>query len=198
MLTQSQRHVFGEIRHDQVGPRPLDREQRLVSRRHQLEPAALGRRVDLRIFARNLIGRDGLFRHPTHVADDIQIKTCRFHHQDIRTLGVIEFELAERLAAVRRIHLVGRFVQRCRPRRSCTADRFAKRSIISRGKLHRISHDPSLLKPRRIQRAPDRTNPSVHHITRRHQIDPRPRMKHRHLAEDIHRPVIRHLATVFG
>ena len=71
-----------------------------------------------------------------------------------------------------------------------TADRIAERTVKCRRKLCRIGHDRSLLKAIAIQRVPNRTDPSVHHVRRSHDIDTCLRSQHSHLGEDFHGRII--------
>ena len=155
-----------------------------------VEPAQPRRGVDLRVFARDLVGGDRLPRHLAHIADDVEVQPGRFHHDDVRALGFIEQRLGDRLAAVRGIQLVGRLAQQPGAGGLGAADRIAERPVIAGIELRRVSHDARARKARAIQRPPDRTDAPVHHVRRRHEIHARPRLQDRHLGQDANRAVV--------
>ena len=156
----------------------------------EVEPPEPCGGVDLRILAGDLVGRDGLPRRLSQLADDVEVEAGGLDHHDVGALGLVEPELDERLAAVRRIELVGALVEHRRSRALGGSDGVAEGPVVGRGILCRVGHDRGPLVVGRVEGLPDRPHPPVHHVARRHEIDARLGMEDRHLAQDRDRPVV--------
>ena len=110
-LAQSQRHVFGNISQYTVRHGALDRHKLFMPTPTQIEPAQLRRRVNLGLFARDLISSDRLVRRVAHLADNIEVKPRRFHHHDVCAFRFVQAQLHERLAPIRWVELVRRLTE---------------------------------------------------------------------------------------
>ena len=98
---------------------------------------------------------------------DIEIGQAGLDHDHIGAFGDIEFDLAQRLVGVRRVHLIGALVADERRARS---DGVAKRAVKGRGIFGRVSHDLDVAETRGIEAFADRADAAIHHVGRRDDV----------------------------
>ena len=124
------------------------------------------------------------------LADDVEIRHRRLHHDHVRAFLNIEFDFAHRFARVGRIHLIAAPVAELR--RGFRG--FAERSVENRSVLRGVRNDGSICESRRIQRLADRGHAPVHHVAGCNDIGARARMRHRCFRQPLECGVVLHLA----
>ncbi|EQD51325.1 hypothetical protein B1B_11055, partial [mine drainage metagenome] len=98
--------------------------------------------------------------------DHVQGREGGLDQEDVRSLGSVQRELAERLPSVPRVHLVGAAV----PERGGRIGGVAERSVERRGELRRVRDDACGFESSPIQRGPDAGNLVVHHGARSDEV----------------------------
>ena len=92
---------------------------------------------------------------------DVDVRQGGFHHHDVRPFVDIQSHLTQRFVRVGVIQLVGTTIAKLRRALGC----LAKRTVKSRRKFGRITHNPSLIEAAGIERVANSADPAVHHIT---------------------------------
>ena len=129
-VTRSKRFgdFAGEVREDDVGAGPLDREQVLERDRGAVEPAELGRGLHHRVLTAHVIRRDRHVERGAHVGDHVEIRERGLHHHHVGALVDVERDFGDRLAAVRGVHLVAAPVAELRRALGGVAERTVERA----------------------------------------------------------------------
>ena len=109
------------------------------------------------------------------------------HHHHVGALVEVELDLAQRLVAVGRVHLIGALVALERAGR---AQRIAERPVEGGGVFGRIGHDLHVEEALRVERLADRPDPSVHHVGGRDDIGAGARLIERLAHERLDRLVV--------
>ena len=154
--------------------------------------------MNLGILSGNLVGGDREIRPVPDLTDDVEIRSGRFDHQNVRPFGFIKVDLPPRLAPVGRIELIGALVEVGGARRGRTSDRIPERPIVGGGELRRISQNAGVTMTGRVQRPANRTHPAIHHVRRGDQRNPAGGMQNRHSGEDVDCPVVGHIPAILG
>ncbi len=95
-------------------------------------------------------------------ADDVEIGHAGLDHQHVGALGDVERGLADRLAAVGGVHLVGLLVGTSQGRGR--ADGGAERAVEGRGELGRVGEDQGVVVPGAVERLAHGPDAAVHHV----------------------------------
>ena len=119
-----------------------------------------------RELAGHLVDRDRNVDRIANGADDVEIRQARLDHHHIRAFGDVGLRFANRLAHVRRIHLVGASIAAAR-RGAC---RFAERSVKRGGVLDGVGHDRAIDEAGLIERRSNRRDAAIHHVGGRDHI----------------------------
>ena len=136
-----------------------------------------------RVFAADLIGVGRHAERLLDAPDHVQIGHAGLDHHHVGALLQVERDLAQRLVAVGRVHLVGALVGAAE--RRFRADRIAERAIKSRGIFCRIGHDTDPPKPGFVERMAHRADPAVHHVGRRDDVAARSGLDDRLVLQDL-------------
>src|SRR5690606_26640845 len=136
--TQEAGGVEGGVGEDDVGAGPSEADQALEQARVVVEVATLGGELEHGVLAAHLIRGDGEARAPAHEANDVGVREARLHEQHVGAFGLVERDLAEALARVRGINLIGLLVTAARG----GVERLAKRAVEGRGVLDGVAADP--------------------------------------------------------
>ena len=134
--------------------------QRLEDRPVAVDPAVRRGRLDHRVLAADLVGRDRHVDGVAHRAHHVEVGQRRLDHHDVGALGDVQRDLAQRLAAVRR-----------RPAGRCGGRRTAARTRPPRGTGRRRRRRTSprrrgsatSVKPALVERRADGADLAVHH-----------------------------------
>ena len=156
-----------------------------------VEPAALRRRLDHRVLARDVVRADRNVERVARGADHVEVRQRRLDHDRVGALLEIELALAQRLAHVRGIHLVAAAVAERRRRVGRLAERAEERGRVLRG----VREDRRRLEAAVVERVADRAHAAVHHVARRNDVRARLDVRHRRAREQLERRVVRHLAV---
>ena len=151
----------------------------------------LRRRFHHRVLARHVVRRDRRVERLARCADDVEIRKRRLDDERVRTFLEIELTLAQRLAHVRRIHLVAATVAERRSR----SGRFAERAVERGRVLRRVREDRRRLERVVVERLADREHAAVHHVARRDDVCTRLRVADRGACEQLEAAVVVHLAV---
>ena len=120
-----------------VGAGALDREQVLQRDGVAVDPAELRGRLHHRVLAAHVVRRDRNVERGAHRRDDVEVRERGLHHHHVGALVDVERDLGERLAAVRRVHLVAAAVAELRR----ALGRVAERAVERRRVLRRVGED---------------------------------------------------------
>src|ERR671917_924560 len=154
--------VRGEVRDNNVGAGALDAREGLQDRALFVEPAVLGCGFDHGVLAAHAVGRNGKVRRLAHPAHHVEVGQRRLHHNDVRALADVELDLRQRLAGVRRVHLVGAAVAEL----GGAVCGLAERAVEGGGVLGGVGHDRGVLETLVVELGPNGGDPAVHHVRR--------------------------------
>src|SRR5437899_2973448 len=163
---------------DDVRAGAADPRQRFQHRAALVDPPVPGGRLEHGVLAAHVVRRRGVAERLLHARDDVEIRQRRFDHHDVGAFLDILLYLAQRLARVRRVHLVRSAVAEPRCRSRGVAERAVERGAVFR----RIRHDGDLLEAALVERLADRADPPVHHVRRRDDVCAARRRLHRRRA----------------
>ena len=107
--------------------------------RSSSQPRAAGR-LDHRVLAGDVVGGERQVEALARGPDHVEVRKRRLDHDHVGALGDVQLALAQRLADVRRIHLVAAPVAERRRR----VGRLAERAVERRGVLGRVGDDRRL------------------------------------------------------
>ena len=121
----------------------------------------------------------------------IKIRKTRLDHDDIRSLFDIQLNFPKGFLQVRGIHLIrfpvtefwGRF------------RRIPEGAIKVGSVLGTVGHDGNIGKSFIIQRIPNGSNPSIHHVRGGHHVRPRPAVRHRLFRQKLQSGIVEDLAV---
>ena len=156
-----QSHVarsFVQYEKTRSAPGTLDRGQRLERGRALVQVAGRRGRLHHRVLAGDVVGGDRAVEALADGPEHVEIRQRRLHHQHVGALGEVELALAQRLADVRRIHLVAAAVAEGRRRLGDVAER----PVEGGGVLGGVRDDRRLR-----QELADRADAAVHHVAGR-------------------------------
>src|SRR5439155_6042672 len=185
-------HARGEIGKHAARAGALEGDQALDHRLLAVEPTVLRRCHDHRIFARYLIGEgrhgEGVF----HAPQNVEVGHTGLDHDHIGPLGNIKFDLAQRLVAVGRVHLIRALVaNQVRGRAYCVAEW----TVEGRGIFGRVGHDRNVGKAGAVETRADRPDAPVPHVRRGDDVAAGLRLDQRLLHQDFHRFVVEYDAV---
>src|SRR6202034_3945811 len=118
-------NILRVVRQNHSRARPLNSRKNLEHYALFVQPAALRRGFHHRIFTAHVVGGHRNVKFLAHALDHVQIWHRRLHHHHVRAFFQIERHFAQRLARVRRIHLIAAPIAKLRRR----LRRFSKRTI---------------------------------------------------------------------
>ncbi len=130
------------------------------------DPAPLGRGAQHRVFPTHVISGHGEIGLVAQEANDIGVGEAGLDHHPVGSLGLVETQLAQRLARVGRIHLVGLLVPA--PRRG--VEGLPEGSVEGGGVLNAIAADRGVGESGTVEGLADRAHPAVHHVRRRDDV----------------------------
>ncbi len=111
-----------------------------------------------------MIGAQRYVEFAAKVAQHVEVRHRRLHHDDVGALGDVGARLAQRLAPVAVVLLVALAIAAVD---DLDVDRVAEGSVQSTGVLRRVGHDDRLVEARPVEGAADRADLAVHHPARR-------------------------------
>src|ERR1700691_2666759 len=128
-LLEKLRRLDCEIREHAVGAGALESKQRFQNHAW-IEPAAFDRALQHRIFPAHLISEGRHAETLLHAPDDVEIGQAGLDHDHVGAFGDVERNLAQRLVAIGRIHLIAALVgvAEC----ALAGDRVAERAVETR------------------------------------------------------------------
>ena len=174
------------IGQDQVGARALHRRQDLERHALPVDPAALGGGLHHRVLARDVVGREGDVRRLLRGPHDVEVGEGRLDHDHVGSFLDVREDLLDRLADVRRVHLVGAAVAEGGGR----LGRLAERPVEAARVLGRVGEDRDVPEAVRVERLADRPHAPVHHVARGDDVGPGLRVGERLGREDRERRVV--------
>jgi hypothetical protein len=95
-----------------------------------------------------------------HAPKNVDVRQCRFDHDDVRAFIDVEPDLAEGFIRVRRIHLVRSTITKLWRAFGCVA----KRAVKNGSEFRSVTHNTSFCKTVGIERFPNCANAAVHHV----------------------------------
>ena len=159
--------VAREVGEDDVGARPLDREQVLERDGRAVEPAELRGGFHHRVLTTHVVGRDRHVEGAAHIGDHVEIGERGLDHHHVGAFADVERDLGQRLAAVRRIHLVAAPVAELRRAFRRVAERPVQRGRRTSAAYARIA---VVACAGLVERGTDRADLPVHHPARRDHV----------------------------
>ena len=158
---------------DDVRACALHARERLEDDAFLVDPAVRRGRLDHRVFAADVVGRDGEIDAVAHLAHDVEVGERRLDHDDVRALGDVEVDLLEGLAAVRGIHLVLAAIAELRR----AVGGVAEGAVVAGGVFDGVAHDGGVLEALFIERGADGGDAAVHHVGGRDDVGARLRLR---------------------
>ena len=95
-----------EVGQHEVGAGTLDRREVLDRHRVAVDPTVPRRGLDHRVLAAHVVRRDRHVELGAHCGDHVEVRERRLDHDHVGALVDVERGLGDRLADVRRVHLV--------------------------------------------------------------------------------------------
>ena len=150
-----------------------------TTRRSSIQPSG-GGGLDHRVFARDVVGRHRDAEPLLDPPDDVEVRQRGLDHDEVGPFRQVERDLAQRLVAVGRVHLVRPAIAEGRR----ALGRIAEGAIIGAGELGGIRQDRQAREARAVESRADRGDHPVHHPRRGDHVGPRAGMADRLLGEE--------------
>jgi hypothetical protein len=188
--TEPVRDLARVVGQDGRGAGAAEGQQRLEHGAVAVDPAVRGGRFDHRVLARDLVGADGDGRGRGDLLQHVEIGETGLDHHEVRALGDVELELAQRLTTVGRVLLVGAAVPGQRG-----VHRLAERAVEGGGVLRGVGVQRDLVVAGAVERVADRGDLAVHHPRGAQQVRPGLGLGEGHLAVAHEGRVVVHAAV---
>src|SRR5262249_27570769 len=147
---------------------PLDAGEDFQSHAALVDPAFLRGRLDHGKLAADVVRRHRYFEAILDPANDVEIGQGRLDHDDVGAFGKVKGDLAERLVAVGRVHLVAGAVAELGRRFGGVAERTVETGSV----FGCVAHDRQPRVAGGVQPGADCLNHTVQHAAGRHQVGP--------------------------
>ena len=151
-----------------------------------IEPAVVNGPHHHAELAAHLIGAERHGKTIARLANDVEVRHGRLHHDHVGAFFQIEFDFAHGFARVGRIHLIAAPVAELRRR----FGGFAEWSIKDRRIFGGVRNDRRIQETRAIQRLSNRRHTTVHHVAGRDQIGASAGVRHRGFRQPLERGIV--------
>src|SRR5271165_4689299 len=136
-LFQPSCHIERVVCENHVDPGAFEAGQGFQDDPALVDPAAEGGGLDHGVLARDVVGRHRDVEGVLDAAGDVEVGQGRLDHDTVGTLRQVKGDLADRLVAVGRVHLVAAAIAKA----GGTFGRVAERPVIAAGELGGVGHD---------------------------------------------------------